>query len=116
MSKSITIVTGNVGQDARINEVNGGAKAISFSVATNRKYPDKETGELIEVSTWFNCTKWVSKGGSVEVAKYIRKGAIVTVIGEISCSYYKTETGEIKTSLDLRVNDLDLVSSPTEKK
>ncbi|NPD48077.1 single-stranded DNA-binding protein [Lentimicrobium sp. S6] len=107
------VVVGNVGKDAEVRVTESGDKAISFNVATNKKYVDKD-GVLNEVVTWFNCSKWVKKGGSVELAKYLLKGTTVSIIGEVSAHGYAGENGKPKASLDVRVSDLELISSKKE--
>ena len=106
-----TIVTGNIGQDAEVRQV-GENKVISFNVATNRKWVDSD-GVVVNHTTWFNCSKWVyGKKGSVEVAKYLTKGTTVSLIGEVSASaYVSSADGKPKASLELKVEELELVSS-----
>lgn len=106
----IIILTGNVGQAAEVRQVTGtDTKAISFSVATNKRYVTND-GEVVTKTTWFNCTKWVYKGGSTEVSKSLVPGTLVSLVGEISTHAYKNKEGNWIASLDLQVDKLELLS------
>ncbi len=109
MSMSKTIIVGHLGNDATIRETNGN-KAIGFNVAVSRKYVNSD-GEPVESTTWFNCTKWVYGKGSTEVAKYLKKGTLVSLVGEIGAHAYKNSEGVALASLDLKVETLNLESS-----
>lgn len=107
------VIVGNVGNDADVRKLDSGDRVISFSVATNKSYVDKD-GVLNEVTTWFNCSKWAKNGESVELAKYLLKGTTVAIKGEISAHAYQGNDGKPKASLDVRVGELELVSSKKE--
>lgn len=111
MYQLITVV-GNIGKDATVRTLDNGAKAISFNVAVNKKYADSN-GVPHESITWFNVTKWVYNDGSVEVAKYLKKGTSVLVTGEISAHAYESEK-KPQASLDLKVDKLTLLASKKE--
>ena len=114
MSYEKTMITGNVGNAAVVRQTQSGMQAIGFSVATNKKWVDDD-GVEHEATKWFNCTKWVPQGKSVEVAKYLLPGTIVTVDGEINASHYKTDEGKIMVSLELKIVTLKLISKPATK-
>ncbi len=114
MSYQKTVICGHIGKAAEIRQTQNGAKAISFSVAVNRNYVDGD-GVLNEQVTWFACTKWVQPDGSTEVAKYLQAGSLVTVDGEVSAHAYKNKEGKWNTSIDLRVDKLQLLSKPKDK-
>ena len=100
---------GNVTADAEIKSFEGGGTIISFSVAINKKYTDKE-GVKREVVTFVNCNLPIPQGGSTERAKYLLKGTKVFVIGEPKARAY-TSGVENKAVLDCRVSELELLGS-----
>jgi len=102
-------VTGNIGQAAKVQEVNGN-KSINFSIAINRKYTDKD-GVIIEKTKWVNCTYWRRKDASIEVAKYLTAGTKVLVEGELDVHQYQDKEGKTQVSIDLNVQYLELLGS-----
>jgi len=102
-------VTGNIGQAAKVQEVNGN-KSINFSIAINRKYADKD-GVVIEKTKWINCTYWRRKDASIEVAKYLTAGTKVLVEGELDVHTYLDKENKTQVSIDLNVQYLELLGS-----
>lgn len=105
-------VIGNIGQVAKINDHNG-RKAISFSVAVNRKYVDKD-GVTHENTTWFNCTKWVGEGRSTEIAKYLLPGTKVYVEGIPSVSTWTNKENKTFASQNIDAREIELLGSKKE--
>lgn len=100
---------GNLGQDASVRVIDSGATAISFSVAVTEKFT-QQNGEVKETTYWTNCTLWKTKQQSTAVADYLKKGTKVYVEGRPSTKHYTSRDGEVKTSLEVRVEKLDLLS------
>lgn len=109
--QSITVV-GNIGADATVRTSDNGTKVISCNIATNKKWVDSD-GVAHEKTTWFNISKWVYNNGSVEVAKYLKKGTSILVTGEISAHTYEADKKSV-ASLDIKVDKLTLLSSKKE--
>lgn len=102
-------VTGNIGQAAKVQEVNG-SKSINFSIAINRKYADKD-GVVVEKTKWINCTYWRRKDASIEVAKYLTAGTKVLVEGELDVHTYQNKENQMQVSIDLNVQYLELLGA-----
>ena len=66
----MSTVIGHLGQDAVVRHWND-KQAISFSVAYNESYTDKD-GTKHERTIWVNCTLWRDK--DTKLANYLRKG------------------------------------------
>ena len=103
---------GNITADAEVKVFEGGGTIISFSVAINKKYTDKE-GVKKEVVTFVNCNLPVPPGGSTTRAKYLLRGTKVFVIGEPKARAY-TSGVENKAVLDCRVSELELLGGPNK--
>lgn len=79
MKQKITII-GNVGKDPEMRYVTSGDAVTSFSVATNKKYTDKN-GQKVEETTWFRVAAW---GKQAELAnQYLKQGSVVYIEGEL---------------------------------
>lgn len=100
---------GNIGRDAELRTLDSGTTAISFNVAVTEKYKDR-SGQQVENTTWVQCTKWVQPGGSTKIADYLTKGTKVLVEGKPSARAYTAKSGEAAASLELRVDNLELLS------
>ena len=92
MEKSVNRIelTGNVGQDARINTV-GDNIVARFNVATNETFKDRN-GVLKEETTWHSVTAWNGRG-MPDFTK-IRKGTRVSVTGRLRMNRYTGQDGE----------------------
>jgi single-strand DNA-binding protein len=93
-------VSGNLGSDAELKTTPSGDTVCSFSVAST----DKVKGE--KSTTWVRCTIWGKRGESL--AQYLKKGTRVVAVGQFTLREY-TSQGEKKTSVDMRVDQIDLM-------
>lgn len=105
-------VIGNLGRDAEIREA-GSARVISFAVAHSEKYRDRQTNMMVEKTVWVNCSYWRDPD-KTGVAQYLTKGKKVYVEGTPSSRAYTDRDGNMRASLDLRVLNLELLSSAGE--
>lgn len=84
---------GNLGHAPSLSEV-GDTKKAKFSLATNRKWTDKRSGEMREDTQWHNIILW---GRQAEVAeKYLSKGDPVYIAGRTESRKYTTKDGTDK--------------------
>lgn len=88
--------TGNIGKDAEVKSF-GENTVTNFSIASNRKYKDKEE------TTWLNCQKW----NAGKLAEYLKKGTKIAVSGELSIREH-----EGKYYTVLTVFDVEFMGSP----
>jgi single-strand DNA-binding protein len=106
--KNITLI-GNITRDAEIRDFSN-RKAINFSVAVNESYTSN--GVKIEKSSFFNCTLWRE---NTNIANYLKKGIKVYIQSDnFDSEYYQNKEGEIKTSIKITVNKLELISSQNQ--
>lgn len=98
---------GRLGQDAIVRTWNG-RKAISFSIAYNESYTDKDGVKHSKEPIWVNCTLW--RDNETSLAKYLRKGQLVYVDGTPSIKVYTSnKTGEVRPDFQLNVRQLQLL-------
>jgi single-strand DNA-binding protein len=101
------IIAGNVGQDAVVRATQSGQSAISFTLACNEKWKDQQ-GQEQQKTTWYSCTIW-KKPEQTSIANYIKKGVRVVIEGKPSVSIFTDQQGVSKASLDVRVNEINLM-------
>ena len=92
-------VTGNLGRDASFKTTQGGAQLCSFPVADEAGYGDNKQ------TLWFDVTNWGK--GSEGLARILRKGSKVTVVGELT-----TREHEGKTYLQVNAASVKIMSTP----
>lgn len=98
---NISIHSGRLGSDPkRIGS------ACNFSIASNKSWKDKETGEWVNKTTWINCVAWGKFGAMIN--DVYKKGAYVVIQGELSENKWKDkETGEEKSRAVITVSRMD---------
>tara|TARA_B100002051_G_C16519282_1_gene526850 strand:- start:218 stop:688 length:471 start_codon:yes stop_codon:yes gene_type:complete len=86
------ILLGNLGKDPDIRSMQSGKKMASFSVATSKRWKDRNTQEQKESTSWHNIV--VFNEGLVDVIeKYLKKGAKVYLEGELTTRKYQDKDG-----------------------
>lgn len=78
---------------------------ITFTVAVNRKYGQKEETLYVE------CIK---NGDNAKLLPFLGKGTKVCVQGRVSCHAYNDKNGQPHANLDLAVFELELVGSKAD--
>lgn len=96
MYQQITIV-GNVGRDPELRYTQEGIAVCDFSVAVNRRFGTGDDAR--DETTWFRVNVW--RNQAEVVAKYLKKGRQVLVVGEVRANPYLDKSGQAAASLDI---------------
>ncbi|MFO7684174.1 MAG: single-stranded DNA-binding protein [Chloroflexota bacterium] len=80
MYQKLTIV-GNLGQDPDMRYMPDGQPVTNLSVANNRRWTDRATGEVQEEVTWVRVSVWDKQAEACN--QYLRKGRQVLVEGRL---------------------------------
>lgn len=99
-------ITGKVTADATIKTLEGGKELVSFSIVDNDSYKRKDNDEKVEIATFFNCSYWFN----TNVAKVLRKGAVVRLDGRLKARGYTSNTGDIGAKLDFHTNYIKVLA------
>ncbi len=113
-----TLLSGNVTKDAVVNP-SGEREAVSFTVATNKSYKDKND-QWVDKATFHNCVRYVSKGNGAKLAELLMKGRAVELEGQIRTSAPrpgKTRDGDEKTYVNksIVVDEITFGAKPGQK-
>jgi single-strand DNA-binding protein len=84
------MLIGHLGRDAETRFTSGGAAKSTFSVATNRRWKDQQTGEWKEETDWHNIVLWRQEN----VANYLTKGVQIYVEGRLQTRNYEDKDGK----------------------
>ncbi len=86
------ILLGNLGKDPDIRSMQSGSKMASFSIATSKRWKDRNTQEQKEKTSWHNIV--VFGDGLVDIVeKYVKKGSKIYVEGEIQTRKWQDKDG-----------------------
>jgi single-strand DNA-binding protein len=97
-------LTGRITANATVHSTKDGRKVVHFSIAMNDSYKPKGSDEVRKLTTYVNCSYWLSDA----IAKHLTKGTLVEVYGRISVNAWTNAEGEAKASLNFHVNHIKL--------
>jgi single-strand DNA-binding protein len=99
------ILLGHLGKDAETKFTPGGVSRSTFTIATNRRWKDQQSGEWKEETDWHNCIIWRSEN----LANYLQKGKQVYVEGRLQTRSYEDKEGQKKYITEVVCDDLILL-------
>ena len=91
------IIMGRLTRDPELRRTGSGLAVASFSVAVERDFPNKETGEK-EVD-FINCVAWRQTGEFV--SKWFAKGSMIVVSGRLQIRNWTDKDGNKRTSAEI---------------
>jgi len=86
---SKTILIGSCGQDPEVRFFPSGDKVATVSLATSRRWKDKQSGEKKEKTQWHNLV--FNRGLADVVEQYVTKGSKLSVEGEIDYQQWEKD-------------------------
>lgn len=82
-----TILTGRLTADPDLRKTQSGISCVRFTVACNRKIPDKNTGE--RKADFINCVAWRSTAEFIH--RYFKKGSSIAIEGTMQNNNYEKD-------------------------
>jgi len=98
------IISGRLTRDAEVRFIPSGTPVMSFSVANNTGYGEKQK------THYFDCSMF-GKRAEGKLKDYMLKGQQVVVEGEVSLNQYEKKDGTGGASLNVFVNNVELMGS-----
>lgn len=107
MSRSLNRVQliGNLGKDSETKYTQSGTPYTRFSVATERNWKDKSSGEWKAETDWHSVTLWNRE----TLAQYLTRGQKVYVEGRLQPRSYEDKDGVKRYSIDIIAEDVILL-------
>ncbi len=96
------IISGRLTRDAEARFIPSGTAVMSFSVANNTGFGDKQKTHYFECSIF-------GKRAEGKLKDYMLKGQQVVVEGEVSLNQYQKKDGTGGASLNVFVNNVELM-------
>jgi single-strand DNA-binding protein len=113
------IIVGNLGRDPEMRYMPDGTAVTSFSVATNRSWTDRSSGQQVDETTWFRVSVW---GNQAEPCnQYLSKGRRVLVEGSLTPDretggprLWTGQDGSVRASYELRAQSVKFLGGRDE--
>jgi len=97
------ILIGNLGADPEMRYTQSGTAVATLSVATNRKWKDKE-GNLQDETEWHRVIVWAQSAEFC--SNYLSKGSKVYVEGRLQTRKWKDQTGNDRYTTEIISNEI----------
>jgi single-strand DNA-binding protein len=104
------ILLGHLGKDAETKFTPSGVARSNFTIATNRRWKDQQSGEWKEVTDWHNVVLWRSEN----LANYLTKGKQVYLEGRIENRSWEDKEGQKRYITEIVCDELILVGGRGE--
>lgn len=104
------ILVGNLGKDPETFTFEGGAKKVSFSLATTEQYKDSK-GDKQKITEWHNIVCW---RGLADIAEqFLRKGMQVYIEGKIRTRSWE-DNGAKKYITEIVADNFQMLGSRSD--
>jgi len=104
------ILLGHLGKDAETRFTPSGVARSTFTIATNRRWKDQQSGEWKEETDWHNVVLWRSEN----LANYLLKGKQVYVEGRLQTRSYDDKDGQKRYMTEVVADDVILLGGRGE--
>ena len=94
------VIMGRLTRDPELRHTQAGTAVASFTVAVDRDFKNKETGE--RVTDFIDCVAWRSTGEFV--SKYFAKGRMAVVEGRLQLRDWTDKEGNKRRSAEILVS------------
>ena len=95
-------ILGNLTRDPELRFTPNGTPVASFGIAVNRRYQDKQSGEWVEDTSFFNITAWFKLAENC--AESLSRGDRVLVTGRLSQRSWEDKSGQKRSVVEIVAN------------
>ena len=100
-------IMGRLGRDPELRHTQSGTPVASFSLAVDRDFKDKSTGERI--TDWIDVVAWRSTGEFV--SKYFSKGRMAVVEGRLQIREWTDKEGNKRRTAEVVASNVYFADS-----
>ncbi len=83
------MLIGHLGKDAETRYTPSGTAVTNFSLATNRRFKNQQTGEWQDETNWHDIVLWKAEA----LANYLQKGKQVYIEGRLQTRSWEDQSG-----------------------
>lgn len=98
------VLIGRLTKDAVVAQLKDERRVVNFTIAVNDYYKPKGSEKGITLTTFINCSYWISP----VIAERLTKGSLVEVVGRLSVTAYTTMEGDAKASLNCHADSIKI--------
>jgi len=100
------ILVGHLGRDAETRYTPSGVAVSQFTLATNRRWKDNQTGEWKDETDWHRIVLWRNEN----LVQYLTKGKQVYIEGSLRTRNWDDKDGQKRSTTEVIVDDIILLS------
>lgn len=104
------ILGGRLTADPELKTTGSGTPVMSFSIAVNRAFKDKDTGEA--QCDFIDCTAW--RGTAEFISRYFRKGSGICVVGSLQKRKWQDQNGQTRYATEVVVDEATFVDGKND--
>lgn len=105
------VIMGRLTRDPELRRTGSGLAVASFSVAVDRDWPNKETGE--RETDFIDCVAWRQTGEFV--SKWFAKGSMIVVAGRLQIRNWVDKDGNKRKTAEIVADNVYFGESKKEK-
>lgn len=109
MSINRVTLTGNLTRDAELRATASGMNVLSFGVAVNDRYFNKQTNQWEDRPNFVDCTLFGNRAQSL--AQWLVKGTKVAIEGKLRWSQWENGQGDKRSKLEVIVDEVEFLSA-----
>jgi single-strand DNA-binding protein len=99
------ILIGHLGKDAETRFTTSGIALTRFTLATNRRVKDSQTGDWRDETDWHSLALWRNEN----LGQYLTKGKQVYIEGQLRSRSYEDKDGQKKYVTEVVVDEIILL-------
>ncbi len=108
MLNKVTLI-GNLGADPEVRFMPSGGSVANISLATTRRWKDKQTGERKEATEWHRV---IFFNRLAEIAgEYLKKGSQIYVEGRLQTRKWQGQDGQDRYTTEILAQELHMLGS-----
>ena len=108
------LLLGNLGRDPELRSTPKGSKVLNFTMATSRRWKDRETEEVHDETDWHRIVVW---GRQAEVlSEYLKKGSQVHVEGRIQTRSWSDNEGAKRYTTEIVASRIQMLGRPEDRR
>lgn len=104
------ILLGHLGKDAETRFTTSGVSKSTFTLATNRRVKDGQTGDWRDETDWHNIVLWRSEN----ISNFLTKGKQVYLEGRLQSRSYEDKDGQKRYITEVVVDEIILLGGKGE--
>lgn len=107
------LIVGRLGRSPELRYTQSGTPVASMNLATNETYTDRD-GNKQQRTEWHRVVVWSNQGENV--AKYLDKGRLVLVEGQLQNNHWQDSQGNKRVTTEIKANRVVFLPSGSGRK